>query len=171
MSCGGYLRVIRFGIRGEDDLLGNRWVHLTTAMRTNRVDSASFIPRCCALRRTHTSSDLLRLLCIRLDLPLTLSLPSRLAPSARLTVGVSFCALWLAGAFSRGCTFLGREGRRAYCATGGPTGEHSNHHMTTVMSANRVDSGRFSSRCCTFRRTRTSADPIWLPSIRLAFYP
>ena len=41
--------------------------------------------------------------------------------------------------------------------------------LTTVMSANRVDSGSFSSRCCTFRRTHTSADSIWLLCIRRAW--
>ena len=40
--------------------------------------------------------------------------------------------------------------------------------MTAVMSAYRVDSGSFSSPCCTFRRTHTSADPIRLLCIRLA---
>ena len=39
---------------------------------------------------------------------------------------------------------------------------------TTVMSTNRVDSGSFSSRCCTFRRTHTNADPIRLLCFRLA---
>ena len=57
----------------------------------------SFSSRCCAFRRTHTSADPIRLLCIRLALPLTLPLPSRLAPSARLVVGVPPRALLLAG--------------------------------------------------------------------------
>ena len=39
--------------------------------------------------------------------------------------------------------------------------------ITTVKSTNRVDSGSFGSRCCTFRRTHTSADPIRLLFIRL----
>ena len=50
-------------------------------LSTNRVDSGSFSSGCCAFRRTHTSADPIRLPCIRLALPLTLSLPSRLAPS------------------------------------------------------------------------------------------
>ena len=40
--------------------------------------------------------------------------------------------------------------------------------MTIVMSANRVYLGSFRSRCCTFRRTKTIADPIRLLYIRLA---
>ena len=68
-------------------------------LRTNRVNSGSFSSRCCAFQRTHTSADPIRLLCTRLALPLTLSLPSRFAPSARLTVDGLPCALWLAGGF------------------------------------------------------------------------
>ena len=56
-------------------------------LSTNRVDSGSFSSGCCAFRCTHTSADPIRLLCIRLALPLILPLPSRFAPSARLTVG------------------------------------------------------------------------------------
>ena len=40
--------------------------------------------------------------------------------------------------------------------------------IRTVLSTNRGDSGRFSSRCCAFRRTYTSADPIRLLCTRLA---
>ena len=61
--------------------------HKRTVLGTNHVDSGSFTSRCCAFQRTHTSADPIRLLCIRLVLPLTLSLPSGLAPSARLMVG------------------------------------------------------------------------------------
>ena len=76
---------------------------MTAVMSANRVDVdlGSFSSRCWTFRRTHTSEDPIRLLCIRLALPLTLSLPSRLAPSARLTVGVPPRALWLAGIFLR----------------------------------------------------------------------
>ena len=50
---------------------------MTTAINTNRVDSGSFSSRYCAFWRTYTrSADPIRLLCIRLALPLTLSLPS-----------------------------------------------------------------------------------------------
>ena len=52
-------------------------------------------------RRTHTSADPIRVLCTRLALPLTLSLTSRLAPRARLTVDVPTRAFWLAGVFLR----------------------------------------------------------------------
>ena len=74
---------------------------IRTVLSTNRVDLGSFSSRCCTFRRTHTSADSIRLLCIRLALPLSLSLPSRLAPSARLAVGVPPRALWLAGIFLR----------------------------------------------------------------------
>ena len=74
---------------------------MTAVMNANRVDLGSFTSRCCTFRRTHTSADPIRLLCIRLALPLTLSLPSRIAPCARLTVGVPPRALWLAGIFLR----------------------------------------------------------------------
>ena len=50
---------------------------------------------------THTSADPIRVLCTRIALPLTLSLPSRLPPRARLTVDVPTRALWLAGIFLR----------------------------------------------------------------------
>ena len=39
--------------------------------------------------------------------------------------------------------------------------------MTKVMSANPVYLGRFKSKCCTFRRTQTIADPIRLLYIGL----
>ena len=74
---------------------------MTAVMSVNRVDLGSFSSRCCTFRHTHTSADLIRLICIRLDLTLTLFLPSQLAPSARLTVGVPPRALWLAGVFLR----------------------------------------------------------------------
>ena len=40
--------------------------------------------------------------------------------------------------------------------------------ITTATGINHVDSRRFSSRCCTFRRTHTSADPIPILCTRLA---
>ena len=83
---------------------------MTTVLTINCVDSKRFSSRSCAFRRTHTSTDPIRLLCIRLALPLTLSLPSRLAPSAKLMVGVSPRTLRLAGAFSRDCTFWDCKG-------------------------------------------------------------
>ena len=132
----------------------------------NRVDSGSFSSRCCAFRRTHTSADPIRLLCIRLALPLTLSLPSRFAPSARLTVGGAPYALWLVGNFSCGCMFWGRRGGGlTRQPVGPPVGTAT---MTAVMSANRVDLESFSSRCCTFRRTHTSTDPMWVLCTGLA---
>ena len=66
---------------------------IRTVLSTNLVDSGSFSSGCCAFRRTHTSADPIRLLCIRLALPLTLPLPLRFAPSTRLTVGDVPCAL------------------------------------------------------------------------------
>ena len=73
---------------------------MTAVMSENRVDLESFSSRCWTFRRTHTGADPIRLLCTRQALPLTLSLPSRLAPSARLTV-VPPRALWLAVFFLR----------------------------------------------------------------------
>ena len=133
-----------------------------TVLSTNRVDSGSFGSGCCAFRRTHTSADPIRLLCIRLALPLTLPLPSRFAPSARLTVGGTPCALWLVGDFSCDCMSWENSG-------GGLTTQPvSTATMTTVTSANRGDLESFSSRCWTFRRTHTSADPIRVLCTRLA---
>ena len=74
---------------------------IRTVLSTNHVDAGSFSSRCCAFRRTNTNVDPIQLLCIRLALPLTLSFPSRLASSARLTVGVPPQALWLAGIILR----------------------------------------------------------------------
>ena len=74
---------------------------MTTVTSANRVDLESFSSRCWTFRRTHTSTDPIRVLCTRLALPLTLSLPSRLAPRTKLMVGVSPRALWLAGIFLR----------------------------------------------------------------------
>ena len=133
-----------------------------TVLSTNRVDSGSFGSGCCAFRRTHTSADPIRLLCIQLALPLTLPLPLRFAPSARLTVGGTPCALWLGGDFSCDCMSWENSG-------GGLTTQPvSTATMTTVTSANRGDLESFSSRCWTFRRTHTSADPIRVLCTRLA---
>ena len=74
---------------------------MTAVMRANRVDLESFSSRCWTFRRIHTSADPIRILCTRLALPLTLSLPSRLAPSARLTSDVPTRALRLARIFLR----------------------------------------------------------------------
>ena len=134
-------------------------------LSSNRVDSESFSSRCCAFRRTHTSADPIRLLCIRLGLPSALSLPSRFAPSARLIVGDTPCARWLVGYFL--CDFMFWKkwgGGRTRQPVGPPVGTAI---MTAVMSANRVDLGSFSSRCCPFRHTHTSADPIRLLCIGL----
>ena len=135
---------------------------IRTVLSTNRVDSGSFSSGCCAFRRTHTSADPIRLLCIRLALPLTLPLPLRFAPSARLTAGGTPCALWLVGDFSCDCMFWENSGGGH---TTQPVGTAT---MTTVMSANLVDLESFSSRCWTFRRTHTSADPIRVLCTRLA---
>ena len=66
---------------------------IRTVLSTNRVDSGRLSSRCGALQRTHTNADPIRLICIRLALSLTLSLPLRFAPSARLRVGGTPCAL------------------------------------------------------------------------------
>ena len=123
---------------------------ITTVMNTNRVGPGRFSSRCCTFRRTHTSANPIRLLFIRLALPLTLSLPSGFAPSARPMICVPPRALWLAGAFMCDCTFWDEKegglirqpvGPQVYTAT-----------ITTVMNTNCVESGTFSSLCCALRR-------------------
>ena len=100
-------------------------------------------------------------------LHLTLSLPSRFAPSVRLMVGVSPQALWLYVVFSCDCMFWDEKEGRLTRQLVGPFGNTAT--MTTVMSTNRVDSGGgVSSRCCAFQRSHTSVDPIQLLCIRLA---
>ena len=141
---------------------------MTTVLSTNRVDSRSFSSRRCAFRRTHTSTDPIRLLCIRLALPLNLFLPSRFAPGTKLMVGVSPRASWPAGVFLRECTFWDCKGG-VLIINRQQVGPLVNTPATTTATGiNHVDSGRFSSRCCTFRRTHTSADPIRILCIRLA---
>ena len=135
-----------------------------TLLSTNRVYPRSFSSRCWALRRTHTSADPIRLFCIRLPLPLTLSLPSGFVPSARLMVGDSPRALGLVGDFS--CDWMFWDGRGGGLTPVGPQVDTAN--IRTVLSTNRVDSGSCSSRCCVLRRIHTSADPTWLLCIRLA---
>ena len=141
---------------------------MTTVLSTNRVDSRSFSSRRCTFRRTHTSTDPIRLLCIRLALPLNLFLPSRFAPGTKLMVGVSPRASWLAGAFLRDCTFRDCKGGVLIINRQQVGPLVSTPATTTATGINHVDSGRFSSRCCTFRRTHTSADPIRILCIRLA---
>ena len=138
---------------------------ITTVLRTSCVDSRRFSSRCWVFRRTHTSTDPIRLLCIRLALPLTISLPSGFTPSARLMVYVSPQALLLVVFFSCGCMFWDERG-------GGLTGQPMGPQVDTaniraVLSTNRVDPRKFSSGCWAFRRTHTSADPIRLLCIRL----
>ena len=137
-----------------------------TVLSTNHMDSRRFSSRCWAFRRTHTSTDPIRLLCIRLASPLTLSLPSGFAPSARLMVCVSPRTLWLVGDFSCYCMFWEKRGGGL---TGQPVGPLvDTATIRTVLGINRADSKSFSSRCWAFRRTYTSADPIRLFFIRLA---
>ena len=149
----------------------NKYIHTyihTYILSTNRVDSRSFSSRRCAFRRTHTSTDPIRLLCIRLALPLNLFLPSRFAPGTKLMVGVSPRASWPAGVFLRDCTFWDCKGG-VLIINRQQVGPLVNTPATTTATGiNHVDSGRFSSRCCTFRRTHTSADPIRILCIRLA---
>ena len=140
---------------------------MTTVLSTNRLDSKRFSSRDCALRRTHTSTDPIWLLCIRLTLPSTLSLPSRFAPSLNLMVGVSpRVLLWLAGAFLCACTFWDYRGGGLTRQPIGPPVKTT--AITTATSINHVNPGSLSSRCCTFRRTHTSADPIRILCIRPA---
>ena len=133
-------------------------------LSTNHVDSRSFSSRCWAFRRTHPSADPIRLLGIRLALPLTLSLPSGFVPSTKLMVGASPRALGLAKDFSCDCMFWDERG--GGLALVDPRVDTAT--IRTVLSTKCVDSGSFSSGCCAFRRTHTSADPIRLLSIRLA---
>ena len=118
--------------------------------------------RCGAFRRTHTSADPIGLLCIRLALLLTLSLPSRFDPSAKDL----WLVLWLSCDVSCDFMFWGKTGGGlTEQPMGPPVGAAT---MREVMSANRVDLGNLSSRCYAFRRTHTSADPIQLLCIQLA---
>ena len=120
----------------------------------------------CVPAYTHTSADYIWLLCIRLALPLTLSLSSRFEPSARLSVGGTPCALWLVEYFSCDCMFWEkRGGGLTRQPVGPPVGTAT---MTAVLSVNRVNLESFSSRCCTFRRPHTSADPVRVLCTRLA---
>ena len=91
-----------FRTRGEEGLLqpvGSlaETATLTTAVSANRVDLGSLSSRSCTFRHTRTSEDPIRLLCIRLAFPSTLSLPSGFTPSERLIAGRPPRALWLAG--------------------------------------------------------------------------
>ena len=110
-------------------------VHTATirpVLSTNRIDLGSFCSRCCAFRRTHTSTDPIRLLCIRLTLPLTLPLPSGFVPSARLVACASPRALWLVCYFPCVCIFWDERG-------GGltPVGPYVNTAtIRTVLSTN-----------------------------------
>ena len=138
--------------------------YIKTVLSTNRVDSRSLSSRRWAFRRTHQSADPIRLLGIRLALPLTLSLPSGFVPSTKLMVSASPRALGLVKDFSCDCMFWDERG--GGFAPAGPRVDTAN--IKTVLSTNRVDSGSFSSGCCAFRRTHTSADPIRLLCIQLA---
>ena len=138
--------------------------NIRTVLSTNYVDSRSFGSKCWAVQRTHPSADPIRLLGIRLALPLTLSLPSGFVPSTKLMVGASPRARGLVKDFS--CDRMFWDERGGGLAPVGPRVDTAT--IRIVLSTNRVDSGSFSSGCCAFRRTHTSADPIWLLCIRLA---
>ena len=140
---------------------------ITIATSINHVNSGSFFSRCCTFRRTHTSADPIRILCIRLALTLTLSRPSRFVPSASLMVGASPRALWFVWDFSCNCMFWDGRG-------GGLTRQSvdlrvDTETITEVLSTNCVDSRSFSAICWAFRRTHTSTDPLRLLCIRLRF--
>ena len=138
--------------------------NIRTVLNTNHVDSRSFSSRCWAFRRTHPSADPIRLLGIRLALPITLSLPSGFVPSTKLMVGASPRALGLVKDFS--CDGMFWDERGGELAPVCPRGDTAT--IRTVLSTNRMDSGSFSLGCCAFRRTRMSAVPIRLLCIRLA---
>ena len=101
--------------------------NIRTVLSTNRVDSRSFSSRCWAFRRTHTSTDPIRLLGIRLALPLTLSLPSAFVPSTKLMVDASPRALGLVKDFSCDCMFWDERG-------GGLAGKPIGPRVDTVVS-------------------------------------
>ena len=100
--------------------------NIRTVLSTNHVDSRTFSSRCWAFRRTHPSADPIRLLGIRLALPLPLSLPSAFVLSPKLMVGASPRALGLVKDFSCDCLFWDERGGGLACA-GGPTSGHSSH--------------------------------------------
>ena len=139
---------------------------MTTVMGTNRLDSVSLSSQCCAFRRTHTGADPIRLICIRLPLPLILSLPSRFAPNAGLMFYVPPWALWLAGDFSCDYMFWNEGGGELTGQSVGPLVATAT--ITAIRSTNRVHSRSLSSRCCTLRRTHASSDSIRVIYVRLA---
>ena len=140
--------------------------NIRTVLSTNHVDSRSFCSRCWAFRRTHPSTDPIRLLGIRLALPLNLSLPSGFVPCTKLMVGASPRALGLVKDFSCDCMFWDDRGGGLAGQPMGPQVDTAS--IRTVLRTNHVDSRSFSSRCWAFRRTHPSADPIRLLCIRLA---
>ena len=99
------------------------------------MDSGGFSARCCAFRRTHTSVDPIWLLCIRLALPLTLSLLLDFAPRARLTVYASPRTLWSVRAFSCDCMLWDERGGGL---TGQPVGPLMRTATMTVGVSSRV---------------------------------
>ena len=133
MVCGAFSRDCTFlGCRGGVVTINRQPVGplvstaaITTATGINHVDSGSFSSRCCTFRRTHTSADPIRILCIRLALTLTLSRPPGFASCARLMVCVSPCALWLVGDFSCDCMFWDDRG-------GGLTGQPMGPQVDTA---------------------------------------
>ena len=140
---------------------------ITTATGINHVDWGRFSSRCCTFRRTHTSADPIRILCIRLALTSALSRPPGFASCAKLMVCVSPWALWLVKDFSCDCMFW--DNIRGGVLTGQPMGPQvDTPNIRTLLSTNHVDSRSFSSRCWAFRRTHPIEDPIRLLGIRLA---
>ena len=100
--------------------------------------------------------------------PTSFTLDSLLALTIRANSWLVFHLglLWLAGAFLRDCWDC-RGGLLTINRQ--PVGPLvSTAAITTATGINHVDSGRLNSRCCTFRRTHTSADPIPILCIRLA---
>ena len=98
---------------------------ITIAMSKYRLESGRFSSRCYTFWYTHKSAEPIRLLCISLALRLTLFLPSRSSPSAKLTVDVSPWTLWLARLF-RVTVRFGTRGEEGLLDNR-PTGGYSNH--------------------------------------------
>ena len=112
-----------------------------TVLSTNRVDLESFSSRYCAFRLTHTSADPIRLLCIRLAMPLTPPLPSGFVPNVRLVVCVSPRPLWCVCVIFRVLVCLGSRGEEDLHRWAHKQVDTST--IRTVLSTNRVDLGRF----------------------------
>ena len=159
--------------RQEEDLLGNRWVHFWIDNHHNSNGHKScelgkvwltMLLRFIVRTRSQTVSATLYTISLTIASLLVLAFLAQ-----RKTHG--WCSprvLWLAGDVSCDCTFWDERGGKL---TRQPVGSLVDAAAITIaMNKYRLDSGRFSSRCYTFWRTHTSADPIRLLCISLALH-